>query len=733
MPEEKKTFTVRRGGRVEIGIAGDSEETARPSLPDEGRRPGAPHVDDEDDPLFRRLKKGALVFFDLGTRLRSVPASTDFEDFTRTRTPEPAPEPNDGAGHFNEYLEIEIDGEAENLRRLVRPPYLPSDADDYALGLQHVNADVPEAIHFEFDAACLGSLREGSTDPVSPLEKFKANGSGRELPACAPVPYVETVEDPADYHESDDYPTEAFDFILYSEEETLTFPNTTVRETVRDLRAWANDEPGEEDDEIDVHSVWESMTILDNSERWKEREHEDGEASERWSPHNLTGGEAKKGAEHSQKGQGGRFSLKLDSRLIYEPFDTGDAENFKVTREPDFESEEAAFAFLSGRPTRVFLRPSLLCFGRSETWKAFVYSAVESHSWQDDDAEPPYVHHKAENYQDNYSGGLTMDVSVTSVYDAAATPQTFTVTVTKIPSGFGTISATVSGTPSGDGTYTWTAGFNQQVTAAPGIRLYLFFDAGIPNGTFISLDVSPDWLIFQRFLDIDAAMIRGMHVGRWPFLPRAGGGGWDSGLTWNGESGYSYTDDAGTLIVYDPNIWPTKTGRTAFHDGERSRMLQVYERHAERDGDRLVYLVRPVTGFGFHTLGLGISEAQARAIAGTNTAGGVLPVATARATLTAQAEADAQQVAEGIAALLGAAARNPVGGVNQTRIENPGGFAVVVPPYEVPAGVLCGIIEHGSAVFYVWRRTPETRGGYDFDRNQGSFRLPFTVPEVENL
>ncbi|MET0646372.1 MAG: hypothetical protein ABW208_07100 [Pyrinomonadaceae bacterium] len=671
---------------------------------------------------------GPLTFYDLGTRLRSVPPSTNFNDFSRTRTSEPPPVPDDDAGRVNEYLEIDFDGAAENLRRLIRTPYDEHTFDDYGLGSQHVQADIPAALQAEFDAACLGSLVEGSADPVSPLDKFKANGSERELPACAPVPYVPTVFERADYHEADGYPTEAFDFILYNEATTLKFPNTTFRESVRDLRKWANDEEDPTAD-IDVQAVFNGMEFLDDAERWKEREHKDGEGAERWNANNLAGGEAKRGAEHSQKGQGSGFNLKIDSRLIYEPFDTGDAENFKVTKEPSFEADEATLK-LTGKPTRVFLRPQLLAFGRAEEFGAGATVSVETHTFWEDDSQTPWVHHKSENYSDNYAGGLFMDLSLFNVYDPAAAPLTFTVTVTKTPAGFGMVSATVSGTPTGDGSYTWSAGGAQTVAVAPGLEISIFFDSLIPNGTFMSYDIVPNWQPFSVNLSADAAIVRGMHVGRWPFLPRAGVGGWDSVLTFDGEGFYEYTDVYnGVHYVYDPAIAATLSGRAAFHNGTAAQMRQVYDRHASRDLNRLAYLPSVLTAraFFFDHPELGIDEATLLAIRGANFVGGLFGSAATADALTAQVEADAQAMAEAIAAL--GTFRNPTGTIIGSGISGEQ-LVYILPPFTVPAGVLCGIVEHGSAVFYVWRRTPETRGGYDGERNQGAFRYPSISPYV---
>lgn len=730
MPEERKRFKVGRGARVEIGIAGDPEETKRPELP-RGETPrGLAAEAEEDEPLLRRLKKGALTFHDLGTRLRSVPPTTNFNDYTRTRPVEPPPEPAEG--FFNEYLEIPVDAEAENLRRLIRPPYDAHTFDDYTLGTNHLQADIPTSVQTEYDAALLGSLREGSADEVSPLDKFKANGSGRELPACAPVAYVQTVFGREDYHESDDYPTEAFDFTLYNDDKELRFPNTTFRESVEDLRAWADDDPAAPSDDVDVQAVFNGMDFLKN-ERWKEREHreEDDEDSERWNPNNLFGGEAKRGAEHDQKGQGGGFNLKLESRLIYEPFDTGDAENFKVTKEPDFESDEVSLK-LSGKPTRVFLRPQLLAFGRAEEYQSGYNVRMKSHTWRDNPSQTPWVHHKTQNFQTNYTGGAFIDIGFNNVYDPAATPQTFTVTVTKTASAGGNITATVSGTPNADGSYTWPVGLNQTIHPAPGIEMYIFMEASVPNGKWMSEDVVPNRQPFDITDTARATVVRGMHVGRWPFVPRSGVGGWDSMLTFCGQRGYEY-DDAynGVHYVYDPAVSVTLPGRAAFFSGVASVLAQVYDRHASADLNRFAYLTSVVSArqyaFDHFDQQPAFTEETCFAIQGAEFVGGVFDAAAALDALNAQVAAAAHTVGEQVFALESyfedlEADVNLPGGYNQRmRVD-------IVPPYTVPAGILCAIIEHGSSVFYVWRRTPETRGGYDGERNQGAMPYPFLFP-----
>lgn len=710
MPEEKKTFRVPRGGRVEVGIAGDPEETRRPEVARAEDPKGAPFSEDEDEPYLRRLRPGPLAFFDLGTRLRSVdPLTTNFEDFGRARAAEAKPEPNDAGGFFNEYLEAEVDGEAAGLQALARGGVPPTVSDPYSLGAQHVQAEISDALQHSFDAALLGKLREGSADAVSPLDTFKANASGRKLPACAPFPFVRTVDDAADYHESDG-PTEAFDFELHNEEGTLTFPNTTVRERVEDLRAANDDGPPSPSSDVDTSAVFAAMVKLTDP-RWKEREVKDSELVERWNHHNVEQGEAQNGAEHLQKEQPGRYDFRVRSRLIFESFDTADKVNFKVTRGPRFEADEADFLFSGSGPARVFLRPSLLAFGRSERWTAIRSVSFETYKFQDGDGHPAYAHNRGVNAHTTPSGipGLDFDLSLQNVYDAAAAPQSLTVTMTVTSPGVALLST-------GDEVH--DAG---SFPLVPGLRVNAIVSNSVPVGSVYTLDVEPAWQVKFFFAFTRAEVVRGMHVGRWPMMPRAGRAGWDSMLTFGGAADFSFTDtDTGTLVSYSAAEAAAKTGRAFFHDAPASRLAQSYDRHAARDRSRLVFRVQQMNASALGLLGVGVTEAEGRAMRGSVTAGGVLAAAGAQAALSASADADAAQLAASVGGL-GAHVRNVHSHfVSDEMLDR--GRAIVVPPVTVPAGILCAIIKQGST-FYVWRKTPDNRGGYDFDRNQGSFRL----------
>lgn len=706
MPDRK--FTAKPGERVRVAVEGQKGATPSDRPRDEPN--GALHAEEDED-LYIRRKKPLVEFLDLGTRLLSSPPGSDFTDFGRARPLDAAdtPEPDDEAGNVNEYVEIAIDGEAVNLRALERPGVPSGVADPYSLGTRHVQADMTPADAEAFDRALLGALAPESADPLNPLEFFAANGSGRRLPACAPFPYKATVEDAADYTESAGYPNEAFDVILYNEEKTLKLPNTTFRESVEDLRLWGEDatEPGAD---VDTAAVWASMEKLDNIEGWKKRKERAADAGERWRPDNLTQGEAQESAYQDMKGKGGRFHLKLDARVYFEPFDTGDAANFKVTREPSPNAEEVEFMFSGASPSRLFLKPQVLAFGRLEEWQAFRTIGFETCRFKDSEGGPAYVHHRGVNP----AGDPDFFLNVANVEDAGATPQTFALTATRTAGG----------------QYEITGGPGGAVTVAPSVAFPVVagltaavIESGSPTtGDVFTLDVEPAWTLFQIGAVVRAEVVRGMHVGRFPVMPRAPLDGWDSGLTFNGAVNFSFYDSfSGETVGYDAAESLSKTGRVVTHTAAPSKLLQAYNRHAAKNRKRLVYNVAPMSALGLEAEPLGVTQAEARAMYGAATVQDVLEAGEAQAVLSERADADAAGIIAALESYFGAAIRNAGHATPFQELED--SRAVAAVPVSVPAGALCAVIQNGGT-FYVWRRTAEDRAAFDFDRNQGRFTLP---------
>lgn len=127
----------------------------------ESSKPVRRRYDDEYAPR-RAAPVTGIYLFDLGTRLRSVNESSF--DGLRLRLASEHDAPVRVDGNHDEY--VEIDTNPSNAATL---------SNDAARDAQN--------------AALLGSRSAGSTDAMDPLAEYLANGSGRKLSACMPIPY----------------------------------------------------------------------------------------------------------------------------------------------------------------------------------------------------------------------------------------------------------------------------------------------------------------------------------------------------------------------------------------------------------------------------------------------------------------------------------------------------------------------------------------------------------------
>lgn len=264
-------------------------------------RRGIVPVEDEGSRFIRR--GGTVVtFHDLGTRLRSVPASTSF-DALRFRGKDDGDGANPQEGFFNEYVEIEMERERHTT---IFPNY--------------VRASDVAAI----DAELLGSRAEDTSDAFDPFGFTEANGSGRMLPNCMPLPFS------AEW--------QYVDLVLYTEGDERRYPlvSAAVRPRVLDLGTPAA-------------SV--------ESPKWREQKPKLDE--EAWSPVNVEAGVV--GHEGALKlGAVKESSVRVETALHYEPFDTGDTAVYKVTQEPSFGAAEVPFSMKGKGKLRIFLRPRIL-------------------------------------------------------------------------------------------------------------------------------------------------------------------------------------------------------------------------------------------------------------------------------------------------------------------------------------------------------------------------------------
>jgi hypothetical protein len=258
---------------------------------------------DEETPRYIRRRNLTITFLDLGTRLRSVADSSFDELRYRPRADTAAPVRNDE--RTNEYVEIDY----------TSPGQISVNFDG---GVPYGRLSLTTSQLNDLQSLLLG-LPGDSLDPFGSTE---ANVTGRKLTHCMPLPYG-----------------------------NLLNLNAFINER-HYLCGLASVIPAEEIPQEDL-------------DRWELRKGKADEDEERWNPHNLAqwnlaGLPLTREGQLKPKGAVGH-GLRIVTAYLhtYEPFDTDDAVNFKVTSEPSFDADAVLFKF-SGSPHRVYLRPRLV-------------------------------------------------------------------------------------------------------------------------------------------------------------------------------------------------------------------------------------------------------------------------------------------------------------------------------------------------------------------------------------
>lgn len=302
MPDKRKTISVPSGGKVTIEVGSAPRKKRKRQAPETEGQGGIASGSASEDEVIRR-KKPTISFYDLGTRLRSVPAPGT--DPTRVMLPTETTAPIRNDAYFNEYVEILIDGEA--------------------IWFEHVAAEVSDETILSFDALLLGSLREESADTVSPLDTFPANVTGRILSACMPLPF-------AQYH------------WLYGQY-VGGQPHATL-----------DFERG-----LQTYHLWKEAIGEPVSSQWKERN--TSHSPEKWNAINIAARTARHEGELQIKASSPNIRFTntgLHYASSYEAFDTTDLTNFKITSAPYYESGEVALAVSPN--ARIFIRPKIYAF-----------------------------------------------------------------------------------------------------------------------------------------------------------------------------------------------------------------------------------------------------------------------------------------------------------------------------------------------------------------------------------
>lgn len=530
--------------------------------------------------------------------------------------------------------------------------------------------------------------------------------------------------DTASYLESSGYNDDIFDLELYTPSATAVHPNATYRERVAEIRRWWRD--SEFDAEF-LRDTFRSMLKALNA-RWTGEDTR--RADEVWNPLTFAqhGTDASRDAVMEMKGEKGAVHVRLKSPLAFEPFDTGDSANYKVTRQPSFSADDVPFKVSREKDARFYLRPQVHVFARVMDFsreEQILYSTYRvfnpiSGNWYNDQT--------LDTGQGGlYAGGAysrgSITVSPGGDYDGDAGPFTFTVTGT-IDRSTGSYSITGlhdGGSVSGDAD---TNFFGNWEAAYDGPNYSVTIEAEKyavgQNDETVTMQASTEPAYSSGVFTlnpIQCTLLRGCHVGRYPAMPRnIGSGNWQAPTIELESLTTTYADGTEKTRTFEES--EAKQGRQLsgqlFGSGTSAR--RVYSRRSNRDAkDYLVYAPIPSqsfradTGNGTVTF-LPDSRFEWKKLTDTASTLGEL-----------QAEA-AQMGAEIKAAILALDHVSVVESysLSETLSEPDFGRRWVMLPIDAQPGQLCAVIVQGDSKFYIWRKTAEERGGYDADRYQGT-------------
>lgn len=294
----KKTLPARFGDRIRVEIP---QEPRVPAPETEGRRRGLLPSKGEDSPLLHRSRL-EIIFFDLGTRLQSVPINNlDDPAAFRPRGAQDVPTSTEGFG--NRYVEQEY---ICPLRSNSAAPSGQLFASTY---------------HTAEDQQALDSSLLGTDDPLDPFGETPANGSSRLVSNCMPIPWDSAHK-------------------LYID--ALISRKTQARYAV----AIPPSRPH-------IPDLFHASADVATTPEWKPQNIDSHKLlSERWGFWTAAAGAVTPGHLSLKSAK----HLKIESLYMYEEFDTADTSQFKITTTPNFEAEEARFWLGTGR-VKVYLKP----------------------------------------------------------------------------------------------------------------------------------------------------------------------------------------------------------------------------------------------------------------------------------------------------------------------------------------------------------------------------------------
>lgn len=596
-------FRIKRDEKTVLGVPVPEPERAT-TKPAELLR-GLLSFQDEDYPARRIRVSPAWDFYDLGTRLQTADVASDF--VTGVRPIDATAKPSTDPSKILEYVEIMFDDQADVVD-ILDGGLSGSIAGSYnAYAFMANNSQWQMANPgklFDWDEVMLGL---GPGDEMDPFAFTRQDTTpSRRIPNCMPIWYghddqPSTIEG---YVASSGYQTDIFDVELHKDLRLLTYPNTKIREVVADIRKWAYT-PAHSGDPARDQIAWDSMRIVANP-GWTTPADE-RLLTEHWNPLNLD----QEGTDISKRGlmmlenelPAEDFHVRINSRLVYESFDTGDTVNYKVTKLPSYAAAEVPFTVrnLKGKLS-FYLKPQMLGWGQKD--------------------------------------------------------------------------------------------FNQ-------------------------------WTCTDQYGDSFAVLGRSLrygYVGRWPVFPRGLFSGWDGPLTWFGDRDYFFSGDPITGepdIVYQADLSVDKPGRQMLpYLGSNANYRAVSDRHPTQFTKEIW---DDIVGGPNYQLG-SFPGGFPMVLTGGYPFGSGMPWKDVQDYLAGGWDDYAQAKIQAFIDAFNA--ENPGSDIVPTAVVRADGHSgirhdVVAVPLDVPAGILCGVIVKGSTKFYIWRKTSETRGGYDYDRTQG--------------
>lgn len=329
----RKRFTVPRGSKLVVSLS-----VSKPSISEvseqEQKKSGVIKIDEEDD-LYVFSDTNTIRFYDLGTRLRSVPSSAVFDGRRIRAWPNLIDDTVPADSKTSEYVEIALEVPATFILGQVG-------------NTVYETAQITDSNWSTLNNILLGSLKplaigESPSDMVNPIAFSVANGSNRRIPNCAEIPASQAA-------------------------------NCSTILTISPFLTEINP--------LQIHSA--NFTYRQNND-FLIGSSANNIATERWNPRNVTEGttarksdllKARKGLFKTVSGPIRIVTNTRSSSAMRVPyhhgFDTSDEVKYKITSEPLYTASRVAYSF-QGKDTRIYLRPrengmSLVASGRIGTW-----------------------------------------------------------------------------------------------------------------------------------------------------------------------------------------------------------------------------------------------------------------------------------------------------------------------------------------------------------------------------